>query len=208
MGLLDRTNEKVVQVKNDLSVLDALFDLTSECDDIWCHGYETLYSKFVDLYIYHPDQMGSVFRDYDAYNWPTHWGTLWPTGDMYLIINLGNDRKGFEIVDTKTYTRFSSFIKKSDMVGRNNVVEMDITCNLRRLELKYWCNDHSKVFRLDEKNRPLIQTLFDNAPEYVVRVNRRNHNRMMYDFPMWYSTLADNYPKNVYHTIGYLNGGI
>lgn len=201
MGLLDRTNEKVVQVKNDLSVQNALFDLTSECDDIWCNGYETLYSKFVDLYIYHPDQMGSVFRDYDKYNWPNHWGTLWPTGDMYLIINMYNDRKGFEIIDTKTSTRFSSFIKKSDMVGRNNVVEMDIVYNLRRLELKYWCDDRSKVFRLDEKNRPLIQALFDNAPECVVRVNRRNHNRMMYDFPMWYSAFdeVDKYPNNVYH---------
>ena len=197
MGLLDRTNEKVVQVKNDLSVQDALFNLTSECDDIWCHGYETIYNKLVDLYIYHPDQMGSVFRDYNECLWPTHWGTLWPTGDMYLIINQGNDRKGFEIIDTKTNTRFSSFIKKSDMVGRNNVVEMDIAYNLRRLELKYWCNDRSKVFRLDEKNRPLIQALFDNAPECVVRVNKRNHSMMMYDFPMWYSAVVDNYPKNV-----------
>lgn len=200
MSILGKTTDNVVRVKDDLVIQDALTDLTSECDDIWCHGYETLYSKFVDLYIYHPDQMGFVFRDYDTYNWPNHWGTLWPTGDMYLIINQGNDRMGFEIVDTKTYTRFSSFIKKSDMVGRNNVVEMDITCNLRHLELKYWGNDRSKVFRLDEKNRPLIQALFDNAPEYVVRVNRRNHNRMMYDFPMWYSALVepDKWSKNVY----------
>ena len=204
MGILGNTKDKVVQVKNDLSVQDALFNLISEDYGTWCCGYEAIYNELVDLYAFHPDQFGSVFRDFGKHNWPGRWGLLWSTGDMYLILNIGHKMKSFEIIDTKSRTRFSSCIKESSLVGKDYVIEMDVrTCD-RLLETKYWCDDNSKVFLLDEKNRSLIQSLFDNAPDYMIKVNQRNHNRFMYDFPLWYSMCAvtDDNPKNIYPHYG------
>jgi hypothetical protein len=203
MSILSSTKDRVVQVKDDLTVQEALFNLTSEDDGMWCHGYDTIYNKLVDLYIFHPYQMGSVFRDYSEYNFCGRWSELWPTGDMYLILHLGRNEKRFEIVDTKTRTRFSSCIKESHIVGRGLVVEMDVRKCDGRIELKYFCDEYSKVFRLDDKNRSLVQSIFDKAPDFMIKVNKRNHNRFMYDFPIWYSmcTIADEYPKNIHNWV-------
>ena len=224
MSLLKSTKEKVNQVKDDLlpkSIMEQIFNGGGEYID----GFERLYSRLKKTYVPRNEYWRILTNADFSVTWNEYIGDgcyLWrPTGSIYLVTSRNELGVSFQIFDTLSCTQLTCFLEGGPVTHHydphydpfSEIRKIITRPNLsitgyRDYRYNVTVDKYTNIFTIDNSDRPFVEALFKEGHKTQEAITQRLLRE--YSWPLMFEHLcvADNGPKNVYRTIGYLNDGI
>jgi hypothetical protein len=211
MGLLDKTSEKVVQVKSDLLAKSIMEQISNGGVD-YIDGFERMYSRLNKTYVPRNEHWriltnadfsvtrGEYLGD-GCYAWR-------PTGNIYLVTSRNELGVSFQIFDTLKCTQLTCFLE-----GGPVPYPGDLYSEFRRIKTRphlsvmayrdYRYNvvvdKYTNIFTIDNSDRPFVEELFKEGQLTEEAITRELMHDYNYSWPMMFETLYNGYdilPKN------------